>query len=543
MNNSMNSIENTPSHNAGHANHNPWPIVWLTGFILAWAVDFLFWNQRVGVSFPIWVALAMTGLLLMALREKQRLPFASYGLALLSLTLSLTPFLRSEPFSAVFCSLGSLALLGLLAVTLIHGHWVHYRIGDFLLAGLRLFAASLVRAGQELVRKPNQSAQSPRGAFWGGFRQGGLPILRGVILAIPILAVLGTLLAAADPVFAQLLKNLLGVFNLERLPEYLFRLIYILIFAYGFTGVLISAARPEPPEERPNPHQPWKMRFLGATETWIILGSVVLLFGVFVVLQIRYLFGGQANINETGFTYSEYARRGFFELVWVAVLSLGLYTGLSAVATRKSRAQELTFTILTVALLGLVLVILASALQRLVLYENAYGFTRLRTYTHLFIPWLGLLLVATLVLQATGQRGRLGLAMFVFLTGFSLTFTIVNVDALIARLNLQRARAGQELDAAHLLTLSNDALPTLVAAYHDPSLPATYRNQIGAVLVCRKLQPAYLTDWRSTRLSEVRASRLLSSLDLTPYHVKNMDSSPVVALGVEEFHCDQYIVD
>lgn len=539
----MNPIENTPNPKIGHSNHHPWSFVWLTGLILAWAVDFLFWNQRVGVSFPIWIVLTITGLLLTALQEKQRLPLASYGLALLSLALSITPFLRSEPFSAIFCSLGALTLLGLLAVTLVHGHWVHYRIGDFLLAGLRLFAATLVRAGQELIRKPDLSSQPQRDSFWNGFRQRGLPILRGVILAIPILAILGTLLAAADPVFAQLFKNLLSAFNIERLPEYLFRLMYILIFAYGFTGVLISAIKPEPPEQRPNPHQPWKMRFLGATETWIILGSVVLLFGIFVVLQIRYLFGGQANISETGFTYSEYARRGFFELVWVAVLSLGLYTGLSTVTTRKSRSQELTFTIFTVALLGLVLMILASALQRLVLYENAYGFTRLRTYTHLFIPWLGLLLIATLILQATGQRGRLGLAIFVFLTGFSLTFTIVNVDALIARLNIQRARTGQELDAAHLLTLSNDALPTLIAAYHDLSLPAADRNQIGAVLACRKLQPAYPNDWRSIRLSEVRASRLLSSLDLTQYQVKNVDSSPVVLLGMEELHCNQSIMD
>lgn len=543
MNNSMNPIESTPDQNTGHAHHNPWPFVWLTGLILAWAVDFLFWNHRVGISFPIWVALAITGLLLTALREKQRLPFVSYGLALLSLALAVTPFLRSEPFSAVLCSLGALTLLGLLAVTLLHGHWVYYRIGDFLLAGLKLFAAALIRAGQELVRKPDLLSPPQRGTFWGRFRQDGLPILRGVILAIPILAVLGALLAAADPVFAQLLKNLLGAFNIERLPEYLFRLTYILIFAYGFTGVLISAIKPDPPEERPDPHQPWKMRFLGTTETWIILGSVVLLFGVFVVLQIRYLFGGQANISETGFTYSEYARRGFFELVWVALLSLGLYTGLSTVTIRKNRAQELTFTILTIALLGLVLVILASALQRLVLYENAYGFTRLRTYTHLFIPWLGLLLVATLILQATGQRGHLGLAMLVFLTGFSLTFTIINVDALIARLNLQRARTGQELDAAHLLTLSNDALPALVAAYHDLSLPADYRNQIGAVLACRKLQPAYPNDWRSTRLSEVRASRLLSSLDLAQYQVKTMDSSPVVVFGAEEFLCNPSIID
>ena len=50
------------------------------------------------------------------------------------------------------------------------------------------------------------------------------------------------------------------------------------------------------------------------------LASLDLLFALFVAVQIRYLFGGDAGLRLTGLSYAEYARRGFFELVWVTAL-------------------------------------------------------------------------------------------------------------------------------------------------------------------------------------------------------------------------------
>ncbi len=509
---------------------------WLTGFVLAWAVDLLFWGHPAGLAFPIWIGLGIAGLFAAAFWERRKVAWASYPLAAAALALSLTTFLRSEPFSMTITGLLAVASLGLLAVTLTNGYWLLYRLGDLLLAALRLFAAGLVRAGQALARKPAVEAEGQTPSTWHRLRKTGFPILRGLLLAIPVLAVLGGLLASADPVFGRLLENLLRIFDLDRLPEYIIRFSYVMILTYAFSGVLIFAVFPEP-AERPNPLQPWKMRFLGSTEAVIILGSVVLLFAVFVALQLRYLFGGQANITETGFTYSDYARRGFFELVWVAVLSLGLYIGLGAVTRRETAARERSFTILSIALMGLVLVILVSALQRLLLYESAYGFTRLRTYTHIFIPWLAVLLIVAILLQAVGRQGHFGLALLLVCLGFGLTFTTLNVDALITRLNLQRARSGLELDASHLLALSSDAVPELTTAYQDPSLPAADREKIGAVLACKQIAPSYSTDWRALRLSESRAKGLLDGLDLSAYKIEPDDRSPYIVLDGQEFYC------
>ena len=525
-------------------NQDPLPVqprtlrFWLDALIVAWAFDLLFWDQTFGMGFPVWIGVGIAGFYAAAIWEKKRPAWGSHLLAVVAAGFSLVSGLRSEPFTRFLCSMIAVGSLGLLAVTLTTANWTHYRLGDYLIAGLKLFAAGLVRGAGSLAKAPRPPEDVPAApSNWQTFRKRGFPLIRGISLAIPVLVVLGSLLASADPVFARMMTNLFKVFSFDRLPEFIFRAFYILIFTYLFAGILLNAIFPEPAEKRPDPNEAWKMRFLGSVEALVVLGSVVLLFAVFLAIQMRYLFGGQANITETGYTFSEYARRGFFELVTVAVLSLMLYLGLGAVTRRETPAHQRSFTILSCALIIFVLVILVSALQRLLLYEDAYGFTRLRTYTHIFIPWLAALLVAAIVLEVLRRPGRFGLALLLFTFGFGLTFAAINVDGLIANLDLQRSRRGAELDGSHLVSLSSDAVPALARAYLDPSQPVQVRGTLGAVLACKRLAPPYRTDWRSYNLSQAAADRILRSLDLSTYLTGLPEHAAYVNLDGGQFDC------
>src|SRR4029453_18871789 len=146
-----------------------------------------------------------------------------------------------------------------------------------------------------------------------------------------------------------------------NLPEYIFRLAYILILAYLLAGTFLHAAQKsdEKVEEKT-----WVSPFLGFTESTIVLGSVVILFLAFVIVQFQYFFGGQANISIEGYTYSEYARKGFGELVTVAFISLLLLLGLGSITRRENNAQRRIFSNLGVVLVGLVIVMLISAFRR-----------------------------------------------------------------------------------------------------------------------------------------------------------------------------------
>ena len=90
------------------------------------------------------------------------------------------------------------------------------------------------------------------------------------------------------------------------------------------------------------------------------------------------------------------------------------------------------------ALCLLTLVVVASALYRMHVYEEAYGFTRLRLLVSVFEGWLGLVVV--LVLGAGLRLRGPWVPRAVLLTGAAslLALAALNPDAYIARHNVDR---------------------------------------------------------------------------------------------------------
>ena len=199
-------------------------------------------------------------------------------------------------------------------------------------------------------------------------------------------------------------------------------------------------------------------------------------------------------------------------------------------------------TVLTAALLALVLVILGSALQRLLLYEQAYGFTRLRTYTLIFIPWLAMLLLATIGLEIAKRGGRFGLALLIAVVGFGLTVGAWNVDGFIARQNIERGIRGEEFDRAYLGELSTDAVPVMLQYYQQPELDDQIRTSLGAELSCHAamLQEEGLQTWKSWTISRAVAENKLNDEDFSAYPVEVSKGVYTVTIGGEQVPCVEY---
>ena len=337
-------------------------------------------------------------------------------------------------------------------------------------------------------------------------------MVSGLVLALPVVALLASLLAAADPIFSERLGDLLANFRLEKLSEYAVRLAVILTGAYLLCGVFLHALLSSREETLTGDGKPWLAPFLGWLQAATVLGCVDLLFASFVAIQFRYFFGGQANITTQMFTYAEYARRGFGELVAVAAISLLLFLGLSNLTRREGRAAKLTFSGLGIGLVALVAIMLVSAFQRLLLYEAAYGFTRSRTYTHVFMIWLGLLLVVTAALELLGRLRSFALAAALAALGFGLTLNVLNVDGFIVRQNTARAVQGEALDAAYLVSLSEDAAPALFQSFESAGIPPAVRDDLGGVLACRAAladERAGAEAWPSFHWASYRAGRMV----------------------------------
>lgn len=484
-----------------------------SGLLIAFAVDFLFYKKPFGISFLIWISLALVALLVLNFYEKRKIKWPTVLLSLITLVLSSISIIRMEPFSVVISSLLALFSLMLLTASNLNGYWIHFRIVDYVLNFARLFASAFYRAWGLLFPATNAKNDNGEGKHPSSQRKITWALLRGLVLALPVVAVLAALLSSADAVFESELLRFLDIFRVENLAEVLFRIIYVLVLAYLFSGSLMHALYPIKGVEQPDTEKAWMKPFLGHIETIVVLSSVNLLFLTFIIVQFRYFFGGQANISLDGYTYAEYARRGFGELLMVALLSLGLYLVLHTISKKENKLQRNIFSILSIAVFAQVLVMLVSSSQRLSLYESAYGFSRLRTYSHLFIPWLAAVIVAVILLEIIRRQGRFALVLFLSAVGFVLTCGLSNIDGDIARHNIERASQsnaeGYALDRYFLGQLSSDAVPAIWSAYQNSN--GDLKTYLGADLTCRwlEIKNSEPRPWQGFNFSYQEASNLL----------------------------------
>jgi hypothetical protein len=150
---------------------------------------------------------------------------------------------------------------------------------------------------------------------------------------------------------------------------------------------------------------------------------------------------------------------------------------------------------------------MASALERMRLYQRAYGLTELRLYSTAFMLWLG---SSCCWFLATVLRGRrAGFAIGVVATGLAaiLALNVLNPDALVARIDVDRARAARPLDVRYVTRLSADAVPTLVGRL-DRIDPAARR------VLARELLRRWERgggEWRTWSLARSSAERVVRS--------------------------------
>jgi hypothetical protein len=325
-------------------------------------------------------------------------------------------------------------------------------------------------------------------------------VARGVALGVPLLALFGGLFIAADAVFKSLVT--------AALPSFDHPLEHVLIAggaAWLSAGLLRDLLARREEERLVSPAALGDRRVplpFGTTEVAIALGALNALFLAFVLVQFRYLFGGQALVEARAhLTYAEYARHGFFELLAVSALVLVVLLAVDSLLRSRTGAGARLARLLSAGLIALVFVVMASALQRMRLYEQAYGLTQLRIYAVGVILWLG---VVFLWFAVTVLRGRRNLfAVGAVIAGFAATaaLNVVDPDALIARTNLNRPR----VDVAYVAGLSDDAVPTLLAEL--PSLRPNLRRALAAELLERSARE---DDWRAFNLARARAAKLLA---------------------------------
>ena len=333
-------------------------------------------------------------------------------------------------------------------------------------------------------------------------------ILIGLIISAPLLVIVVALLAAADTVFQNVIANILK--PLESIGSIPFAqrvgaIGIITALLFGYLAVVL------------------KMRVEGVSESAerdtrsrdaLIIATVLVMVNavyiLFCVIQFTYLFGGEENIRSIpDYTYAEYARRGFFELIIVTVINLSiLLIGLHF--TKNDGKFDRLVHGLRCLLVLCTVILLYSAHLRLTLYEEAYGYTYDRIFAHTFIGFLFILFMLTLYKL---WRKELPLVK-AFAIAALLTYTVlnyVNVDAIIARKNIERYLKTGKVDLDYLQELSYDAIPELtrLSAAGDGDMAA---KKMVVFLRDKKVELRLESPWQSYNVSKARATRILSQI-------------------------------
>ncbi|MDQ3706338.1 MAG: DUF4173 domain-containing protein [Chloroflexota bacterium] len=438
--------------------------VLMAGLGLGMAFDVLFYQKMLGISVPLFVGCLVGVLFWLGRQEDVRPRTRNLWIVLPLFFFAAMVYFRADGFLTFLNVVAVMGLMSLLAY--------FYAAGRLDRLGILGYYLSLMAAGLHSLTLPFQlvpdSLQGRRPLGLG--RSRWLPVLRGVLLATPVLLVFAVLLSSADMVFAHLLGELLSFGFMPDMSDVFPQLIIALSTGWVLSGLLAyavgrrerAASGDEEPWEAGMDSVPQRIS-IGFVEVTTVLVLVSGLFLAFGLVQFAYLFGGESNISAAGLTYAEYARRGFFELVAVSVLTLGLILGLHHLARRDTARERFIFNVMGSLMVALVLVLLASAYWRMSLYQQAYGYTHLRLYVEVFELWLAATF-GWLLLTLWWKPKHFAIGAFVAALGFLATLNLANPDATIARENLERYRATGKLDVYYLAGLSEDAIPSLLPA-------------------------------------------------------------------------------
>ena len=483
-------------------------------FVLGLFGDGLLRATPWGINTMLWISALTLSVIVLARLGNFRLGGGDWWLAPLALLFASFIAWRAAPM-LVFLNVSMvLVALSLAAIRGRQGSLKQSGIFEYVLGGSYTGLCAL--AGPISVASKDVEWREVAQGRW----QSALAATRGLLIATPLLLIFGSLFVAADAVFEGLVRDVFD-FDVEEIFGHVLLAGFLAWISAGLLRLVFLGREPDwTSTDRPSTLS------LGAVEIGIALGLLNVLFLTFVVVQVRYLFGGLDAFSTAGLTYAEYARRGFFELVAVTALVLPLLLLAHWLYRPGSRACKRLFKALAASLLALLLIIVASALYRMWLYLQEFGLTEPRFYTTAFMAWLALVLLwfaVTVLLRDRRNRFAYG----VLLSGFAaiILLNAINPDAIIARVNVSRLQEGERFDPYYLTTLSADAAPVLVDALPEIGDEPLYGDEmvvdldeesptIREAIVDRYKSEA--TDWRTWNISRQRARNLAQNVTTPP---------------------------
>ena len=326
-------------------------------------------------------------------------------------------------------------------------------------------------------------------------------IIRGIIISIPLLIVVLLLLTSADMVFKHYITNLSGGFkfiSIGKIINQLFVIIivFVIIFSYIWS---FKYTCDESGNKKININ--WE-----PVTILTIIFMINMVYLLFSIVQFSYLYGGVNNVLPESFTYSEYARKGFFELVAVTIINFTILLCSMNFIKKGNKTISTICNVFLTTLVAFTLNMLFSAHFKMSLYEQTYGFTYLRIFVHLFMIMLFMLLIVLLI-GIWNRRMPLNKVLVVIIISMYILLNYINVDKIIAGKNIDIYYKTQKIDALYLRNLSYDAIPEILRLKDDSNMIVAM--QVANYLEDLRNELAQEDSWYEFNYSKYRARKAI----------------------------------
>jgi hypothetical protein len=380
--------------------------------------------------------------------------------------------------------------------------WYHW---SFLAIVMKSIGASIIYSKNIISTFVNQSKKGVNEHSYQVIKK----IFIGLIISGPILFIVLILLSSADVEFRRIVFNIPGdMFQIE-FGEKFIRFVAVIFFTFAFFSLMQVLF---------HKHVRFEQN-IGAQRSfswdpiiiWTLLISLNAVYLLFTVVQFRYLFTDRL-VN--GFTYAEYARRGFFELLMVTILNLSILVIVLAYMKHHHIWKKQMTRVLLTFLVTFTGVMLVSSFLRLMMYEGAYGFTFSRVLAHSFMLYLMIVLFYTFLKI---WIDRLSLAHFFLLSGliYYTALNVININQLVVTENLERYNKTGKVDIHYLDSMSYTGWLGLIELYEaNPDIP-----ELEKLLKERKLEATIdgihdVTPWWDWNWSREKAYAKLIKLKI-----------------------------
>lgn len=336
-------------------------------------------------------------------------------------------------------------------------------------------------------------------------------IIKSLLITLPIIVIVLMLLSSADMIFEQFFTNFFSIFEHIKLEEIfsdaISRIIIIVIMFFyltlstyfiinNYTRIKYTTSEIKVPKDN---------------YTFKLLLTILnIIYVIFDIIQIKSLILHQVSMD---ISYAEYARQGFFQLMFVSVINLSIILISKLFEDKETKLNNNYVNIMSFIMIILTFIIIISSFLRMNMYESEYGYTLLRLLVYFALITESIALIPTCFYIFNSNINITKYYMIIVIMSYTL-LNYINVDYIIAYRNINRYYETNKIDLEYLENYNTDNIELLINLYNKTE-DSEIHNSLNNYFRDLKLEGhTKIEGFQEYNLSKSKANKLLDKIQI-----------------------------